>query len=51
MKTLRLIVIAAAASLGAAAAIAQAPATQSTPQIEQSSSGGCGWKSTPAATS
>jgi Spy/CpxP family protein refolding chaperone len=50
MKTLRLIVIAAAASLGAAAAIAQ-PATQSTPQIEQSSSGGCGWKSTPAATS
>ncbi len=48
MTTLRLTLIAAAAALGISAAAAQ---TSSPPQVEQSSTEGCGFKAKPAATS
>ena len=48
MTTLRLALIAAAAALTLSAATAQ---TSSSPQVEQSSTEGCGFKAKPAATS
>ncbi len=48
MTTLRLALIAAAAAMTLSAATAQ---TASPPQVEQSSSEGCGFKAKPAATS
>jgi hypothetical protein len=50
MKTLRLALIAAAASMTLTAAIAQTT-QQNTPQAEQSNYEGCGSKARPGATS